>query len=59
MVDSNIRSDKRIGPHNKEILEIITGNLLGYGHLESHGNGSRFCFQQEGSNKAYLLWIHK
>jgi hypothetical protein len=56
---SFIISTKRIGPHNKEILEFIKGSLLGDGYLERHGNGSRLCLQQESSNKAYLLWSHK
>ncbi len=33
--------------------------MLGDGHLELHGNGSRLCLQQENSNKGYLLWSHK
>ena len=56
---SYITSTKRIGPHNKNILEFIRGSLLGDGNLELHGNGSRLCLQQESSNKAYLLWSHK
>lgn len=54
-----ISSKKRIGPHNKDILDFQTGSLLGDGHLELHGNGSRLCLQQEDSHKAYLLWSHK
>ena len=53
------RSIKRIGPHNKDILEYIEGSLLGDGYLEKHGNGSRLCLQKEASNKAYLIWSHK
>ena len=56
---SFITSTKRIGPHNNNILEFIKGSLLGDGHLELHGNGSRLCLQQESSNKAYLLWSHQ
>jgi len=54
-----LTSSKRIGPHNKDILEFIQGSLLGDGYLEKHGNGSRLCLQQESSNKSYLLWSHK
>jgi ubiquinol-cytochrome c reductase cytochrome b subunit len=56
--NKDIRSIKRIGPHNKDILEFIQGSLLGDGYLEQHGNGSRLCLEQEASNKAYLLWSH-
>ncbi len=58
MISSHIRAGRRIGPHNKEILEILIGTLLGDTHLEHHGNGYRFAFYQEGSHKAYLQWFH-
>ena len=54
-----IRSVNRIGPHNINILYFIFGSLLGDGYAERHGNGTRICFQQEGSHSAYLLWLHK
>jgi len=54
MSSSKIRALKRIGPHNKEILDIFVGSLLGDSYLEPHGFGYRFCFYQESSNKAYL-----
>ena len=56
---TKIRSNKRIGPHNKDILSIIFGSLLGDGYAEKHGNGTRISFYQEGSHKDYLLWLHK
>lgn len=52
------RSHKRIGPHNFDVLCILMGSLLGDAHCEKHGNGTRFCFQQEHSNNKYLLWFH-
>lgn len=58
---SKIRADRRIGPHNKIILEIIYGSLLGDGHAERRlkGNGTRLTFYQEGIHVSYLLWLHK
>ena len=53
------RSSKRIGPHNLDILSVLIGSLLGDAYLEKHGNGSRFCFQQEDSHQGYLLWLHQ
>jgi hypothetical protein len=52
-----IRSDKRIGPHNKDILSILFGSLLGDGHAERRikGNGTRISFYQEDSHVSYLL----
>jgi ubiquinol-cytochrome c reductase cytochrome b subunit len=55
---SKLRAVKRIGPHNYNILCILIGSLLGDAYAEKHGNGTRFCFQQEQSNNAYLLWFH-
>lgn len=52
------RAIKRIGPHNFEVLSILIGSLLGDAYAEHHGQGTRFCFQQEHSNKPYLLWFH-
>lgn len=57
--NQKIRSLKRIGPHNLEILAIFFGSLLGDGYGEKHGNGTRICFQQEEKNYSYLLWFHK
>lgn len=53
-----IRAVKRIGPHNYDVLCILIGTLLGDSYAEKHGNGTRFFFQQEHSNNAYLLWFH-
>lgn len=54
---TKIRADRRIGPHNKLILNIIFGSLLGDGHAERRikGNGTRITFYQEGSHVSYLL----
>jgi ubiquinol-cytochrome c reductase cytochrome b subunit len=57
---NRIPSNKRIGPHNKDILSILFGSLLGDCHAEfrSKGNGTRFCFYQESSHSSYLIWLH-
>lgn len=53
-------SDLRIGPHNKIILDIFNGSLLGDRHREKRqqGKGTRISFSQEAKHKEYLLWIH-
>jgi hypothetical protein len=53
-----ILSTKRIGPHSYEVLSILIGSLLGDGHMERDGNGSRFCFYQKGEHIEYILWLH-
>src|SRR5690606_39479875 len=40
------------------VLSILFGSMLGDCSAEKHGKGVRFCFQQEHSNNAYLLWFH-
>ena len=58
--NKKIRADKRIGPHNFDILSILFGSLLGdcHGEYRSKGNGTRFSFYQEGTHSAYLIWLH-
>jgi hypothetical protein len=52
----NIRADKRIGPHNKEIISVIIGSLLGdaYGNKKSV-EGVRIVYKQGIKNKEYLF----
>jgi ubiquinol-cytochrome c reductase cytochrome b subunit len=52
------KSNHRIGPHNYNVICILIGSLLGRASAEKHGNGTRFCFQQEQINSGYLLWFH-
>jgi ubiquinol-cytochrome c reductase cytochrome b subunit len=51
-----LRSIKRIGAHNKDI--IIFGSLLGDGYAEKHGLGTRISFYQENTHQDYLLWLN-
>jgi hypothetical protein len=43
-----------IGPHNKDILSIIIGTLLGYTHLEKRKDSTRIIFEQCQRNMEYL-----
>jgi ubiquinol-cytochrome c reductase cytochrome b subunit len=54
-----ILSTKRIGPHNYNVLSLIIGSLLGDGHMEKDGHGSRICFYQKGGHIEYIIWLHK
>lgn len=53
-----IRSNLRIGAHNKDILSVIFGSLLGDSHAEKRTLGTRISFSQEASHQEYLLWLH-
>jgi len=56
-----MRAESRIGPHNKNVISIIFGSLLGDGYAEyrNKGNGTRIRFYQEGIHLSYLIWLHK
>ena len=58
---SKLKGIYRIGPHNKEIISIIFGSLLGngYGQKRFLGLGTRFSFSQEASHVNYLMFLHK
>jgi hypothetical protein len=53
-----IPAEKRIGPHNIDVLSILIGSLLGDGYLEKRGRGSKFCLYREKSHAEYILWLH-
>jgi ubiquinol-cytochrome c reductase cytochrome b subunit len=59
--EKRLRADKRIGPHNYDIISIIYGSLLGDSHAEyrSIGKGTRITFYQESKHSTYLIWLHK
>lgn len=55
-----IRSIKRIGPHNIDILSIFIGSLLGDGHMNKITQQSfRIRFEQGKIHKDYLFWLNK
>jgi ubiquinol-cytochrome c reductase cytochrome b subunit len=51
----------RIGPHNKDVISIIFGSLLGDAHAEKRlrGVGTRIIFFQEAVHVEYILYLHK
>jgi hypothetical protein len=52
------KSNKKIGPHNIDLLSVLAGNLLGDGHGELRGN-PRFSIHMSIRNREYLNWLHK
>lgn len=56
-----LRALSRIGPHNKDILSIIYGSLLGDARAEKRvsGKGTRISFFQEDSHVEYIFYLHK
>jgi hypothetical protein len=53
---TKVRASKRIGPHDKDVISVLVGSLLG----DSYGNrrsveGTRFCYRQSIMHKEYLF----
>jgi LAGLIDADG DNA endonuclease family len=59
-INPNVKSQKRIGPHNKDIISILVGSLLGDCHAERLMNGGvRFSFKQSKKHKDYLYFLYE
>jgi ubiquinol-cytochrome c reductase cytochrome b subunit len=58
---SKLKGIYRIGPHNKDVISILFGSLLGnaQGDKRLLGKGTKFIFYQEASHINYLMFLHK
>jgi len=56
----NIRANKRIGPHNHDIISVIFGSLLGDAYANTRtGEGVRICYRQSNIHKEYLFYLYE
>ena len=55
----NIYSYQRIGPHDKDVLSILVGNLLGDGNAEKRKNSTNFHIRIISRSVEYASWMHK
>jgi len=56
---SSVRAINRIGPHDKEIISVIIGSLLGDAYANSRTiDGVRFCYRQSDKHQKYLLYLY-
>jgi hypothetical protein len=54
----NFKAKTRIGPHNKDVIEVLIGSLLGDVHAERLSSGGvRFRFKQSIIHKDYIFWL--
>lgn len=54
-----VRAKNRIGPHDKDIISLIIGLLLGDGHCNKRIiEGCRICVRQSSIHKEYLFWLY-
>lgn len=60
IVAKRLHAKSRVGPHNKDIISIFYGSLLGDSHAERRitGHGTRLSFSQESNRQQYLIWLH-
>jgi ubiquinol-cytochrome c reductase cytochrome b subunit len=49
----------RIGPHNKDVQDVLVGSLLGDASAQQRSGNTRICFRQAHSHEEYLLWLHE
>ena len=57
---SKIFACQRIGPHHKNILNVMVGNLLGDGWFEKRNTTScRLHIHMSHRNQEYLHWLHQ
>ncbi len=59
-LSNKIRGIYRIGPHNKDILSVVYGSLLGDAHAEkrSSGVGTRISFFKQDTHLKYIFYLH-
>ena len=59
-INNKYKGWQRIGPHNKDVLSIIFGSLLGDAYAEKRlkGVGTRITFYQESTHVKYAEWLH-
>lgn len=55
----SIKPIRRIGPHDKNVISVIIGSLLGGGYAERlNSGGVKFRFRQSIAHKDYIFWLY-
>ena len=55
---TNVKANKRIGPHNQDIISIIIGLLLGNGISDRLVEGTRILIRVNLKNKEYIYHLY-
>lgn len=55
---TNVKAAKRIGPHDKDVVSVIVGSLLGACTACRLVEGTRFVLKQNIANKDYCFWLY-
>lgn len=56
---ARLYSPQRIGPHNLDLVSVLTGCLLGDCHAEKRNNSTRFTINTSSRNVEYIYSLHK
>ena len=51
--------EAKLTTHNKDVVSLLVGSLLGDGYAEKRNGGVRFILQQESRNVGYIMWFYK
>lgn len=55
----NVHANKRIGPHNKDVISVVFGSLLGNAYANKRTiEGVRIAYRQSIIHKEYLDWLY-
>jgi ubiquinol-cytochrome c reductase cytochrome b subunit len=55
---ANVKASKRIGPHDKDVVSVVIGSLLGNCICEKLAGNTRFVFIQGIENKEFIFWLY-
>jgi len=56
-----MKTSKRIGPHNSDVISVLVGCLLGDAYAsqtKGETKGTRFRFKQSARHKDYLFYLY-
>lgn len=57
---TKVRASNRIGPHNKEVISVLIGSLLGDSYASGRTiEGTRFSYRQSKQHKDYLFLLYE
>jgi hypothetical protein len=58
---TKMKTSKRIGPHNSDVISVLVGCLLGDAYAnqtKGETKGTNFRFKQSGRHKDYLFYLY-
>ena len=57
---TKVKASARIGPHNKDVISVIIGSLLGDSYANARSiEGTRIRYKQSIIHKDYFFWLYE